>query len=266
MRPSRVFFDVEPAVFDTSCPDFDAHMTERMERRWNSNDNPSIKNAGEQYAQLRATCLAPRDGWYSERFRCETRPAVELDEERAFEFLIGDKLEGIPPPTRVCLSFKGLEDGMIEMLSRFLDETSTRYGDQIKAWREEFDPPRGCKYLYLNDNPITDAGAAYLADALKNNKTIEELYLQYTNIGDAGLQHFLEMLKDNTTLKKLELGCTGITEAGAKTIIRSFSRGGVSATNTTLEHLGLFSNDDNMDDDLPQIYDFLEPEGRAARG
>ena len=55
-------------------------------------------------------------------------------------------------------------------------------------------------------------------------------------------------------------------EAGAKTIIRSFSRGGVSATNTTLEHLGLFSNDDNMDDDLPQIYDFLEPEGRAARG
>ena len=74
------------------------------------------------------------------------------------------------------------------------------------------------------------------------------------------------MLKQNKVLKKLELGCTGISENGAKAIIKAFSKGGVSAKNTTLEHLGLFSNDDNMDDDLPQIYDFLEPEGRKKRG
>jgi hypothetical protein len=29
--------------------------------------------------------------------------------------------------------------------------------------------------------------------------------------------------------------------------------------------MGLFSNDDNMDDDLPQIYDYLEKEGRDKR-
>merc|ERR550514_1185270 len=142
---------------------------------------------------------------------------------------------------------KGLDDGKVEMLSRFLDETSTRYGDQIKAWREK---GHGVKYLYLNDNPITDAGAAYLADALKNNQMLEELYLHYTNVNDKGLQHFLDMLKVNKTLKKLELGNSGITEAGAKNIIKAFEKGGVASKNSTLEHLGLLNNSDDMDDDL----------------
>jgi hypothetical protein len=228
--------DGPPAWSGTDAPDWDDHLQQRMELRWNSNDNPSVKNAGEAYGKIRATSLAPRDGWYSEKYRCATMRRDEIDEERDFEFLIGNKLEGISPPDRVALAFKGLEDGMIEMLSRFLDETSTRYGDQIKAWREE---GFGVKFLYLNDNPITDAGAAYLADALKNNQTLEELYLQYTNINDAGLAHFLEMLKTNKTLKKLELGCTGISEQGAKAIIKAFEKGGVANKNTTLEHVRL---------------------------
>ena len=32
-----------------------------MEQRWNSVDNPSIRNAGEKYSQIRATPLAPRE-------------------------------------------------------------------------------------------------------------------------------------------------------------------------------------------------------------
>jgi hypothetical protein len=264
--------DEPPPWSAGAAPDFDAHMDARMEARWASNDNPSVRNAGERYSQTRATPLAPRDGFYNERYRCETLRADEIDEERDFEFLIGNELEGIAPPDRVCLTMKGIEDSTVEMLSRFLDETSTRYGDQIKAWREYKDPktgepsPKGVKFLYLNDNNITDAGAAYLADALKNNQTVEELYLQYTNINDKGLQHFLDMLKVNKTLKKLELGACGITEKGAKNIIKAFEKGGVANKNTTLEHLGLFSNDDSIDDDLPQIYDYLEPEGRKKRG
>ena len=74
------------------------------------------------------------------------------------------------------------------------------------------------------------------------------------------------MLKENKTLKKLELGNSGITEAGAKAIIKAFEKGGVAAKNSTLEHLGLLNNDDNMDDDLPKIYDYLEEEGRKKRG
>jgi len=251
-----------PGWKGTDTPDWDDHMQQRMEQRWNANDNPSVKNAGEKYSQFRAMPLAPRDGWYTEKFRCATLRADQIDEERDFEFIIGNRLEGIPPPERVCLAFKAIEDGYVEMLSRFLDETSTRYGDQIKAWREQ---GMGVKYLYLNDNPITDAGAAYLADALKNNQTVTELYLQYTNVNDKGVAHFMEMLKTNTTLKKLELGCTGISEQGGKAIIRAFERNGPAAKNSTLEHLGLFSNDDAMDDDLPQIYDLLEKESRDRR-
>ena len=258
--------DEAPEWSGAAAPNFDAHMDARMQARWQSNDNPSVRNAGETYAQIRATPLAPRDGFYGERYRCETLGQEELGEEREFEFLIGNKLEGIPPPEKVTLAMKGIEDGTVEMISRFLDETSTRYGDQIKEWREKSDPPRGLKYLYLNDNPITDAGAFFLADALKNNHTLEELYMQYTNINDKGLQHFLEMLKVNKTLKKLELGACGISEAGSKAIIKAFDKGGVAHKNTTLEHLGLMSNDDSIDDDLPQIYDYLEPEGRKKRG
>jgi len=251
----------------SAAPNFDQHMLKRMTTRWESEGNPSVRNAGERYSQIRATPLAPRDGFYGERYRCATVPQEDCDEDRNFEFMIGSIIdmetgEGVLPPEKVTLAMKGIEDGIVEGISRFLDETSTQYGDQIKWWREK---GKGVKKLYLNDNPITDAGAAYLADALKNNQMLEELYLHYTNINDKGLSHLLEMLKSNKTLKKLELGNCGITEAGGKLIVKAFEKGGVAAKNSTLEHLGVMNNDDAMDDDLPMIYDFMEEESRKKR-
>ena len=79
-------------------------------------------------------------------------------------------------------------------------------------------------------------------------------------------QHFLDMLKQNKTLKKLELGNCGITDAGVKNVIKAFSKGGVASKNNTLEHLGLFNNDDAVDEFLPHVCDLLEPEGRKSRG
>ena len=170
---------------------FDAMLNKRMEAVWEQEDmvqmHPSARNTGAKYAAIRAQPLAPRDGFYDERYRCETKGQDEIDEESDFEFLIGSSLDGIVPPTQVTFAFKGVQDHTVEMIARFLDETSLRYGDTIKAWREE-DPPQGVKRLFLNDNPITDAGAAFLADALKNNHTIEEVYLNYTFVNDKGLQ------------------------------------------------------------------------------
>ena len=71
------------------------------------------------------------------RLTCRKRGSGHGLRFNAVRARIGSKLEGIAPPTRVSLAFKHLEDGMIEMMARFLDETSTRYGDQIKAWRDE---------------------------------------------------------------------------------------------------------------------------------
>lgn len=255
--------DEAPAWSSSVAGTWDANMQQRMQQRYAACSNRSVRNAGEQYAQLRATPFAPRDGWYDERYRCETLAAHEIDEERDFEFILGDNLTGIPPPRRVSFAMKGLNDDMVEFIARFLDETATRYGDQVKAWREEGE---GVKQLYLNDNPITDVGAAHLADALKNNQTVEELYLHYCNVNDKGVAHFLEMLKVNKTLKKLELGANGVTEKGVQAIIKAFEKGGVANKNVTLEHLGLFNNADSTRDDLPTVADFLEPAGRKKRG
>lgn len=73
------------------------------------------------------------------------------------------------------------------------------------------------------------------------------------------------MLGQNTTLKKLELGASGITEKGAKAIIKAFGKGGVAVKNSTLEHLGLFGNADEIDDDLPTIADLMEEPSREKR-
>ena len=170
------------------------------------------------------------------------------------------------PPQRVTLAMKGITDLHCEWISLFLDETSLRYGDQIKKWREAADGPFGVRQLWLNDNPISEIGVMHLADALKNNSTLEELYLHYTAIGDKGLQQLLEMLNENNTLKKLELGACGITEKGAGAIINALSVGGCASKNTALVHLGLFANADEIDDNLPAIYDLLEDEARNKRG
>merc|ERR1719473_318682 len=112
--------------------------------------HPTARNTGTKYANVRAQPLAPRDGFYDERYVCATRPADNIDEETDFEFLIGAKDDGIVPPRRVTLAFKGVQDYTVEMIAPFLDETSTRWGDTVKDWREEGE---GVKQLWLNDNP-----------------------------------------------------------------------------------------------------------------
>lgn len=245
---------------------FDVMLNNRMNAIWEQEDvvqmHPTARNTGKAYAAIRAQPLAPRDGFYDERYVCATNPIDNMDEDADFEFLVGSSDDGLVPPKKVTFAFKNVQDYTVEMIARYLDETSLRWGDTIKAWREE---GLGVKQLYLNDNPITDAGIAFLADALKNNFTIEEVYLHYTHCNDVGLKHLLEMLGKNTTLKKLELGSSGITEKGAKAIVKAFSKGGVAAKNSTLEHLGLFGNADSIDDDLPVIADLMEKESRDKR-
>jgi len=127
---------------------------------------------------------------------------------------------------------------------------SSYYGTAVLIWHTS---RRQVRKLYLGDNNITHEGIQHLAAALRNNGTLEELYLQYTAIGDAGLQHLLEMLPHNQTLRRLECGCCGITSQGAQEVVKVLRR----KENSTLEILGLFGNDDEIDDDLPEIYALL---------
>jgi len=245
---------------------FDLMMTNRMNATYEQEDvvqmHPSARNTGAAYAQVRAQPLAPLNGFYDQRYICATLPADNMDEDADFQFMKGSEDDGIAPLARVTFAFKGVQDYTVEMIARFLDETNQDHGDTIKRWRNK---KMGVKQLWLNDNPITDAGVAFLAAALTNNSTLEELYLHYTNCNDVGVGHLLEMLAKNKTLTKLELGASGITEKGAKVIIKAFDKGGPCAKNSTLEHLGLFGNADSIDDDLPTIADLMEKESRDKR-
>jgi len=243
---------------------FDHHMEETMRATWAIGKalHKNARNVGERYSKIHCSPMAPRNGFYDQRYVCATLPMAEIDEEADFEFLLGSEEEGIKPPARVTFAMKGLQDLHVQWISNFLDEANPEHGQAIKSNREQ---GYGVRVLYLNDNNITDEGIMYLADALKTNSTLEELYLQYTAIGDKGLQHLLEMLAKNKTLRRLDCGRCGISGKGAQEVLKAFGPGGYAAGNQTLELLGLFGNEDEIEDDLPQIYE-LFPRGKSSRG
>ncbi|CAM2698652.1 unnamed protein product [Rotaria socialis] len=75
--------------------------------------------------------------------------------------------------------------------------------------------------LSLSENGITDQGAEYLAEALKNNRTLRRLWLYHNQIGDHGMQSLTSALThNNTTLEWLDLRCNKlVTNASVDTLI-----------------------------------------------
>jgi len=194
-----------------------------------------------------AAPLAPKDGFYNERYRCRTMASFDMGDRDDFEKLFcGDEEE--PAGERLTLAFKGINDDHCQIIADLLKDERCL-----------------CKSLWLNDNQIRHEGAKFLSTALVKNKTLTALYLNYNNIGDLGLEHLLGALKDNTTLLKLEVGACSIgeleddqTNNAASMVMKTLTE------NTKIEHIGLFGNHDNMEDDLPKIYKKLEPR-RDAR-
>jgi len=209
----------------------------------------SAANVGMEWEA--AAPLAPKDGFYNERYRCNTMASFDMGDRDDFEKLFwGDEEE--PAGERITLAFKGINDDHCETIGKLLVHERCV-----------------CKSLWLNDNKIRHEGAQFLSTALMQNKTLTALYLNYNNIGDLGLQHLLTALKENKTLLKLEVGACSIGEMeegekgnqinnAASMVMKALE------DNKEIEHIGLFGNHDNMEDDLPKIYKKLEPR-RDAR-
>ena len=95
-----------------------------------------------------------------------------------------------------------------------------------------------CKYLHLSSNKITSVGALILADALNDNKTLEELVLDDNRVCDDGVYSLVKTLSiKNNILKKLSLGNNGITNEGAKQLAQMIK------TNKILTCLKLYQNE-----------------------
>jgi Ran GTPase-activating protein (RanGAP) involved in mRNA processing and transport len=94
-----------------------------------------------------------------------------------------------------------------------------------------------CKTLVLHHNKITKEGAFKLAEALKNNTSLEKLNLGYNNIGDTGVEYIVDaLLKSNKTLLKLHLQSNLITEKGTEHLAKMLTM------NRSIRHLGLDYN------------------------
>jgi len=219
-------------------------------QRTAAKNHPGAVNASSSLAH--PTALAPRNGFFDRRYECTTKDLDDIEDEQDFAFMRGDEIlseDGEPvPPKTVTLAMKNLTDMHIHWLSKYLAEQ---------------DSGEGCTKLWLNDNKITEDGAEDLAKALERNKTLEELYLHYTDIGDKGLEFLLNALAPgkNATLRRLECGCCGITQVGANLVKDRLGKKKISGS---LEHIGLFGNDDSIDDDLHEINLQLRDNRKAA--
>lgn len=74
-------------------------------------------------------------------------------------------------------------------------------------------------YLDLNCNDkIGEEGTKYLADSLRNNKSIVAINLYYCNIGDKGAIYLADSLKENKIVSSLNLTRNVIRDEGAKSL------------------------------------------------
>ena len=85
-------------------------------------------------------------------------------------------------------------------------------------------------------NGISDAGATCIAEAIKVNKTPTNLNLFDNGIFNAGATDIAEVVKVNKTLTNLNLSDNGISDAGATSIAVAIR------VNKTLTNLNLFDN------------------------
>jgi Ran GTPase-activating protein (RanGAP) involved in mRNA processing and transport len=94
-------------------------------------------------------------------------------------------------------------------------------------------------YLHIANNPgISRAGAHYIAEFLKTNRTLTMLNIRRAKIGDAGVTDIGKALEENPTLLELELARNDIASAGAKNLTSSLQK------NHTLRWLSIEENAD----------------------
>jgi Ran GTPase-activating protein (RanGAP) involved in mRNA processing and transport len=95
-----------------------------------------------------------------------------------------------------------------------------------------------CMWLSLQYNEITSVGAAIIAKALNNNRTLYTLSLLANQVSDMGVKAFAEILAhNNCTLTILDLSENGITDAGCEHLAQTLK------TNQTITLLYLSNNE-----------------------
>ena len=118
-----------------------------------------------------------------------------------------------------------------------LDLSRTRLNTQrAKELAEALKENTTLQMLNLKWNGIGAAGAQWIAEALKENKTVQTLNLGSHEIGAEGARAIAAALEENRTLKELNLRWTQIGDAGAGAIADALLK------NQSLQTLSLEGN------------------------
>ncbi|XP_054854424.1 NLR family member X1 [Eublepharis macularius] len=91
--------------------------------------------------------------------------------------------------------------------------------------------------LRLADNPVTEQGARYLAEAIAGNSSLSHLSLLHTSLGNQGVEVISQHLAQNKHLRELDVAYNSVTDEAALALVEEAKR------HTTLEKVHLYFND-----------------------
>ncbi|EMP29005.1 NLR family member X1 [Chelonia mydas] len=91
--------------------------------------------------------------------------------------------------------------------------------------------------LRLSDNPVTEQGAKYLAEAIAGNRSLTHLSLLHTSLGNQGVEVITQHLAQNQHLKLLNVGYNSVTDKAALELVE------VAKRHATLKEVHLYFND-----------------------
>ena len=90
-------------------------------------------------------------------------------------------------------------------------------------------------HLYLSDNPIGDAGASLISEAVKETTTLKTLILHHCGITSRGVEDLSRALAHNNSLKKLDVGWNDLRDEGIRHVAEALKQ------NTQLKELWISS-------------------------
>uniref|UniRef100_A0A6J0TJC1 NLR family member X1 isoform X1 n=1 Tax=Pogona vitticeps TaxID=103695 RepID=A0A6J0TJC1_9SAUR len=91
--------------------------------------------------------------------------------------------------------------------------------------------------LRLADNPLTEQGAHYLAEALAGNTSLNHLSLLHTSLGNQGVKLITQHLAQNQNLRELDVAYNSVTDEAALALVEEAKR------HATLELVHLYFNE-----------------------
>ncbi|XP_064487147.1 NLR family CARD domain-containing protein 3-like [Ornithodoros turicata] len=160
--------------------------------------------------------------------------------------LLRNAASGLQNLTELAVTKKGLNEQLAVAISSLLTTTGTITKlDLSDHWDADdgilkiicgaLASNRTLRVVTMNETRIKNVVYVYLADALKQNTSIQEIYLDTDSLEDDGMKAVGDMIKSNNTLQvlKWQLSFTDISDVGARALAEGI------AANTKLLQLSL---------------------------